>query len=43
MIARHEADNAGANLFNDSGAFVAGTHWERTGVAAIEVMNIAMA
>jgi hypothetical protein len=43
MIAGNEAGDSRANLFNDSGAFVAGAHWERTGVAAIEVMDIAMA
>jgi hypothetical protein len=42
VIARSEADDAGANLFNDSSAFVAGAHWERTGMAAVEEMNVAV-
>jgi hypothetical protein len=43
MVAGGEAGNARANLLDNAGAFMAGTHWERTGVAAIEVMNIAVA
>jgi hypothetical protein len=43
MIAGNEADDSRANLFDDSRAFVARAHWERTGMAAVEVMNIAMA
>jgi hypothetical protein len=42
MIARREAGNTRANLFNDSSAFVAGAHRERTGMAAVEEMNIAV-
>jgi hypothetical protein len=42
VIARHEADNAGANLFDDARAFVARTHREWTGVAAVEEMNVAV-
>ena len=43
MIAGGEAGNARADLFDDAGTFVPSAHWERTGVAAIEVMDIAMA
>ena len=43
MIAGSEADDARANLLDNSGAFVPRAHREWTGVAAIEVMNIAVA
>ena len=43
MIAGSEADDARANLLDNAGAFVPRAHREWTGVAAIEVMNIAVA
>jgi hypothetical protein len=42
VIAWGEADNAGANLFDDAGAFVTRAHREWTSVAAVEEMNIAV-
>ena len=43
MIARREAGNTRADLFDDAGTFVTSAHRERTSMAAIEVMNIAVA
>jgi len=43
VIAGSEADDARANLLDNAGAFVPRAHREWTGVAAIEVMNIAVA
>ena len=43
MIAGGEAGNARADLFDDAGTFVPSAHREWTSMAAIEVMNIAVA